>query len=44
MPSTAEVEKDGLDVGLTQAALLKKIEELTLYVIPPFFGKNKFLG
>jgi hypothetical protein len=33
VPSAAEVEKDGLDLGDNQAALLKKIEELTLYVI-----------
>jgi hypothetical protein len=31
--SAAEVEKNGLDVGDNQATLLKKIEELTLYVI-----------
>lgn len=29
----AEVEKNGLDIGANQAALLKKIEELTLYII-----------
>ncbi len=33
MPSAGEVEKDGLDIGATQTVLLKKIEELTLYVI-----------
>ena len=33
MPSAADVEKDGLDLGDTQALLLKKIEELTLIVI-----------
>ncbi len=33
MPSAREVEKDGLDIASTQAALLKKIEELTLYLI-----------
>jgi hypothetical protein len=33
VPSAAEVEKNGIDLGDTQAALLKKIEELTLYVI-----------
>jgi hypothetical protein len=33
VPTTAEVEKDGIDVGGNQALLLKKIEELTLYVI-----------
>jgi len=31
--SAAEVKRDGMDVGDNQAALLKKIEELTLYVI-----------
>jgi len=35
--SAAEVEKKGIDVGDNQAALLKKIEELTLYTI----GQNK---
>jgi len=33
IPSAAEVEKGGLDIGDHQAALLKKIEELTLYNI-----------
>jgi hypothetical protein len=33
IPSAAEVEEKGLDVGNNQAALLKKIEELTLYLI-----------
>lgn len=33
VPSAAEVEKDGLDLGDNQATLLKKIEELTLYLI-----------
>lgn len=33
VPSAAEVEKGGVDVGQNQAVLLKKIEELTLYVI-----------
>ena len=33
IPSAAEVEKKGIDVGNNQAVLLKKIEELTLYVI-----------
>jgi hypothetical protein len=31
--SAAEVERQGVDVGNNQAALLKKVEELTLYVI-----------
>lgn len=33
VPSAAEVEKDGIDLGDNQATLLKKIEELTLYII-----------
>jgi uncharacterized coiled-coil protein SlyX len=33
IPSAAEVEKKGIDVANNQAALLKKIEELTLYII-----------
>jgi hypothetical protein len=33
MPSAKEVEENGISVGDTQALLLKKIEELTLYVI-----------
>jgi len=33
LPAAAEVQKQGLDVGTNQAALLKKIEELTLYTI-----------
>lgn len=33
VPSAKEVVKDGLDVGENQAILLKKIEELTLYMI-----------
>lgn len=33
IPSAKEVEEKGLDIGKTQAALLKKIEELTLYII-----------
>ncbi|HLZ87240.1 MAG TPA: hypothetical protein VKQ52_08370 [Puia sp.] len=32
-PSAGEVEKNGVDVGSTQAALVKKIEELILYNI-----------
>lgn len=31
--SAKEIEKEGLDVGENQAVLLKKIEELTLYLI-----------
>lgn len=33
MPSAAVVEKDGHDLGEVQKQLLKKVEELTLYVI-----------
>lgn len=33
VPSAAEVEKNGLDLGDNQATLLRKIEELTLYMI-----------
>jgi hypothetical protein len=33
MPSAAEVTRDGVSVGDSQAALLQKIEELTLYKI-----------
>jgi hypothetical protein len=33
IPSAAQVEKDGINVGEMNALLLKKIEELTLYVI-----------
>ncbi|HMJ45745.1 MAG TPA: hypothetical protein VK498_00350, partial [Ferruginibacter sp.] len=33
IPSAAEVEKNGIDLGDNQSLLLQKIEELTLYVI-----------
>jgi hypothetical protein len=33
VPSAEEVKNNGLDVGDNQAVLLKKIEELTLYII-----------
>jgi hypothetical protein len=33
VPSEAEVKKEGLDLGQNQAVLLRKIEELTLYII-----------
>lgn len=33
VPTSDEVEKNGLDIGDTQALLLKKIEELTLHLI-----------
>jgi hypothetical protein len=33
VPSAREVEENGLDLGDNQAILLKKIEELTLYII-----------
>lgn len=40
MPSEKEVLEQGLDVGQTQALLLRKIEELTLYIIE----QNKILN
>ena len=33
IPSTSEVTKNGIDLAETQALLLQKVEELTLYVI-----------
>ena len=33
VPAAAEVKKEGLDLGGNQALLLKKIEELTLYIL-----------
>lgn len=33
IPSACDVEKQGIDVGLIEAKLLEKIEELTLYII-----------
>ncbi len=33
IPSTAEIEKNGLDLGAMDAKLLQKIEELTLYIL-----------
>lgn len=33
IPSAAEVEKDGQDLGAMNKALLQKVEELTLYII-----------
>jgi hypothetical protein len=33
IPSAAEVKNNGIDLGDNQAVLLKKIEELTLYII-----------
>jgi hypothetical protein len=33
VPSATEVEKNGIDLGSNQAILLKKVEELTLYMI-----------
>ncbi|WP_153799689.1 hypothetical protein [Foetidibacter luteolus] len=33
VPSAADIENQGVDLANTQAALLRKIEELTLYVI-----------
>jgi hypothetical protein len=39
VPSADSVEKNGIEIGRNQAVLLKKIEELTLYII----GQNKRL-
>lgn len=39
VPTAEEVKKEGVDIGDTQVLLLKKIEELTLYLI----GQNKKL-
>lgn len=33
VPTATEVEKDGIDLGANQTVLLKKVEELTLYII-----------
>ena len=33
MTSAKETQKNGIDIGINQALLLKKIEELTLYII-----------
>jgi hypothetical protein len=33
VPSAGDIEKDGIDLGGNQATLLKKIEELTMYII-----------
>jgi hypothetical protein len=33
VPTTADVEKNGIDLGANQSTLLKKVEELTLYAI-----------
>jgi hypothetical protein len=33
VPAAATIEKEGVDIGATQAVLLRKIEELTLYII-----------
>ena len=33
MPTAQDIEKNGIDLGDNQALLLKKVEELTLYVI-----------
>lgn len=42
MPSAAEVRKDGLDLGEMNRLLLKKVEELTLYLIDAE-NENKLL-
>lgn len=33
MPTDAEVKQNGVSVGDVEAILLKKVEELTLYII-----------
>ncbi len=33
LPSAAEVESNGLEIGNTQIKLVEKIEELTLYIL-----------
>jgi hypothetical protein len=33
LPTAADVEKQGLNVGATQVKLVEKIEELTLYIL-----------
>ena len=33
VPSASDIKKDGLDLGAMNAVLLKKVEELTLYII-----------
>lgn len=40
IPSAKEIESNGVDVGTNQALLLKKIEELTLYII----GQHKAMN
>ena len=40
VPTAAEVEKKGIDLGESQVMLLKKIEELTLYVIDQHKEQN----
>jgi len=42
MPSETEVKEKGVNVGEMQAALVRKIEELTLYVID-LVGRNRTL-
>ena len=41
VPSTSDVTKNGIDLAETQAILLQKIEELTLYVIQQQKDINK---
>jgi hypothetical protein len=43
MPKAKEVEKNGIDLGETQALLLKKIEELTLFAIEQNKQSQKLL-
>lgn len=43
IPSTKDVQSNGINVGDTQALLLKKIEELTLYIIEQEKNHQKLL-
>lgn len=44
VPSAAEVEKDGLDLGEMNKVLLQKVEELTLYLIDAHQKNKKLEG
>ncbi len=41
IPSALEVENDGIDLGEMQAALLEKVEELTLYILELNYENQK---
>ncbi len=43
VPSAKEVEKEGLDLGKMDATLLKKVEELTLYLIEVNKNQEKLI-